>query len=284
VVCAPWLGDTWRVESPNRCRPACARRRPSAPRRYAWRVAGVGDRAGAWYTARMPNAPQLIVALDFPDAPSALALARQLAPLRPWVKVGLELLMSAGPGIVRELSALGLPVFLDGKFHDIPTPWPGRARRGGHWRAMLNVHASGGVRMMRAAREAVDGADPRPLVIAVTVLTSLSAEELRDEVGCARAPEEQAIALALRAREAGLDGVVASAWEAAGIKAACGAEFLVVTPGIRPAAAGDDQRRVATPRAAVAAGADFLVVGRPITQAVDPVGACGGVMEEMGAE
>jgi orotidine-5'-phosphate decarboxylase len=231
--------------------------------------------------------PQLIVALDYGDAFEALALAHQLAPLRPWVKVGLELLMHAGPHVVTDLRDIGLPVFLDGKFHDIPNTVGGAVTGAVLTGAnMLNVHAAGGVRMMRAACEAatvaaMTNALPRPLVIAVTVLTSLSAEELRDEVGYARPLETQVVELAQRAQEAGLDGVVASVIEAAAIKAACGPEFKVVTPGIRPADAADDQRRVATPRAAIAAGADFLVVGRPITQAPDPLAACAAIMAEI---
>lgn len=232
--------------------------------------------------------PQLIVALDYSDPALALALARQLAPLRPWMKVGLELLMYGGPQTVGNLRGLGVQVFLDGKFHDIPNTVAGAVRGATVTGAnMLNVHASGGLRMMQAAREAAEEAAAsanaeRPLVIAVTVLTSVSAEELRDEIGCARTPEEQVVALAMLAKEAGLDGVVASVWETAAIKAACGADFKVVTPGIRPAGGSvDDQRRIATPRAAVEAGADFLVVGRPITQASDPCAACEAVLAEM---
>lgn len=231
------------------------------------------------------STPQLIVALDYAEADLALALARQIAPLRPWMKVGLELLMHAGPQVVRDLRGLGLPVFLDGKFHDIPNTVAGAVRGATVTGAnIINVHASGGVRMMQAARKAAEETAseaniPRPLVIAVTVLTSLAPEELRDEVGCSRSPEEQVVALALRAKEAGLDGVVASVWETAAIKAACGSDFKVITPGIRPTqGTADDQRRVATPQAAIEAGSDFLVVGRPITQAEDPAAACAAIL------
>jgi orotidine-5'-phosphate decarboxylase len=243
----------------------------------------------AWYTGDMPRSPQLIVALDYPDAYQALDMAQQLAAQRPWVKVGLELLMAAGPQVVADLRDLGLPVFLDGKFLDIPNTVAGAVRGAVLSGAtMLNVHAMGGVRMMRAAREeadvtAITNGLPRPLVIAVTVLTSVTSEELRDEIGCARQLEQQVLQLAQRAQEAGLDGVVASPWEAQAIKAACGAGFLVVTPGVRPEGTmtSDDQRRVATPRTAAAAGADFLVVGRPITQATDPVAACAALLADI---
>lgn len=235
----------------------------------------------------MMREPQLIVALDFPDGFQALELAQQLAPLRPWMKVGLELLMQAGPHIISDIRDLGCPVFVDGKFHDIPNTVAGAitgvVTRGA---GMANVHASGGVRMMAAAREAADvaamtSALPRPLLIAVTVLTSLTEEELRDEVGMARPLAAQVVALAQYAQQAGLDGVVASPREAAAIKAACGADFIVVTPGIRPQVTNDDQRRTATPAEAVAAGSDYLVVGRPITEAPDPLAACAAVLAEM---
>ncbi|MHB9131869.1 MAG: orotidine-5'-phosphate decarboxylase [Armatimonadota bacterium] len=233
---------------------------------------------------------QLIVALDYPDATSALGMAEQLAGLRPWMKVGLELLMSAGPKIVAEIRHLGVRVFLDGKFHDIPNTVAGAVRAATYTGAnMLNVHACGGLRMMQAAHDAADEVasatgTPHPLLIAVTVLTSLSPHELQDEIGCTRPPLDQAVAMAKLAKEAGLDGVVASAHEVEAIKEACGHGFLVVTPGIRPASgAADDQRRVTTPREAIEVGADFLVVGRPITQAPDPVAACKAVLEEIEA-
>jgi len=233
------------------------------------------------------NTPQLIVALDYPDAFHALEMAQQLVPASPWMKVGLELLMHAGPQVVADLRDLGLEVFLDGKFHDIPNTVAGAMHGAVTTGArMVNVHAGGGLRMMRAAREAADTAAmtnalPRPLVIAVTVLTSLSEKELAEEVGCARKAEAQVIALARLAQEAGLDGVVASVLEAAAIKDACGDDFTVITPGIRPAQADDDQRRVATPAAAVEAGADYLVVGRPITQAEHPLAACEAILAEI---
>ncbi len=230
---------------------------------------------------------RLIVALDYSDAFEALSLAQELVPLRPWVKVGLELLMHAGPRIISDLRDLGLPVFLDGKFHDIPnTVAKAMQASAATGASMINVHASGGVRMMQAAREAADvGAMisglPRPLVIAVTVLTSLTPQEFRESTGCMCTLEEQAVAQAMLAKDAGLDGVVSSVSEVAKIKDACGNDFLTVTPGIRLAASQDDQRRVATPRAAIRAGADFLVVGRPITQAPDPYAVCAGILSEI---
>lgn len=234
------------------------------------------------------SSPQLIVALDYADHAPALALGRELAPLHLWGKVGLELLMFAGPRVVRELRAAGLRIFLDGKFHDIPNTVAGAVRGATLTGAnIINVHASGGLRMMRSARDAAaDTAAlhdiPCPLVIGVTVLTSLSPEELRDEVGCSRSAEQQVVELAKLAREAGLDGVVASVWEAAAIKQACGQDFKVITPGIRPQVGiMDDQRRVATPRFALEAGADFIVVGRPITQAADPLAAATAIMREL---
>ena len=232
--------------------------------------------------------PKLIIALDYRAAEPALALAQQLIDQQPWLKVGLELLMNSGPQLVKELRAQGFPVFLDGKFHDIPNTVAGAIRGATSTGAnMCNVHAAGGIRMMQAARDAALATAtelnlPPPLVIAVTVLTSISAEELRAEVGCNLSPEEQAIALALRAHEAGLAGVVASVWETAAIKKACGDDFLVITPGIRPnSGSEDDQRRVATPANAISAGADFLVVGRPVTQAKDPAAACREILAEM---
>lgn len=233
--------------------------------------------------------PQLIVAFDYSDPAPAVALARQLAPLHLWGKVGLELLMHAGPQVISDLHRLGMRVFLDGKFHDIPHTVAGAVRGATRTGAsIINVHASGGLRMMRAAREAADETATqlniaRPLLIAVTVLTSLSPEELLEEVGCARSAEEQVVTLAQLAREAELDGVVASVWEADAIKQACGHNFKVITPGIRPASGGasDDQRRVATPRAAREAGADFIVVGRPITMAADPLAAAKAIQHEL---
>ncbi len=220
---------------------------------------------------------RIIVALDFPDAAPALELAARLDPESCALKIGKELFVAAGPDIVKSLVARGHRVFLDLKFHDIPNTVAqacAAATRLGVW--MLTVHASGGSAMLAAARSGVDAAagtsgKAPPLVIAVTVLTSLSALDLGD-VGISDTPAGQAKRLARLAAANGLDGVVCSAVEAPTLRAATGPGFLLVTPGIRPAGSGaDDQARVVTPEAAIANGADYLVIGRPITRAPDPV-------------
>jgi orotidine-5'-phosphate decarboxylase len=224
--------------------------------------------------ARASTEPRIIVALDFADTRTALACAARLPPGRCRVKVGKELYTGAGPAIVEALHERGFDVFLDLKFHDIPNTVAGACRAAaslGCW--MLNVHASGGRAMLEAARGAIESARPRPRLIAVTVLTSLDAAQLR-ELGIADPPAVHAERLARLARAAGLDGVVASAAEAASLRACCGPGFLLVTPGIRPAGAdADDQKRVATPASAIGDGADYLVIGRPITGAPDPARA-----------
>ena len=226
--------------------------------------------------------PRIIVALDFPEAAPALALAGRLNPALCKLKVGKELFVAAGPQLVQALVEQGYEVFLDLKFHDIPTTVAQAckaAARLGVW--MLNVHASGGLAMMRAAREAIETFDPRPRLIAVTVLTSLARPDLA-AIGLDLPPEEQVMRLAHLAHEAGLDGVVCSAMEAERLRREMGPAFLLVTPGIRPAGSqGDDQRRVLTPIQALRAGADYLVVGRPITRAPDPVAALQNMRDEM---
>jgi len=229
------------------------------------------------------NSTKIIVALDFSDATSALALVERLDPELCRLKVGKELFTAAGPELVRALVARGFEVFLDLKFHDIPNTVAAACRAAaglGVW--MLNVHASGGRRMMAAAQEALVGLPPRerpgdkpvrPLLIAVTVLTSMSAEDLA-EVGVADAPADQVLRLARLTQACQLDGVVCSAQEAAMLRADLGTDFRLVTPGIRPAGAETgDQRRVMTPEEALRAGATDLVIGRPITAAVDPLAA-----------
>jgi len=230
------------------------------------------------------NDPRVIVALDYPEAESALALADRLDPSTCKLKVGKELFVSAGPQLVGRLVDRGFPVFLDLKFHDIPNTVAqacAAAARLGVW--MVNVHASGGMKMMQAAREALAGFDSPPKLIAVTVLTSMGQDDLA-QVGIGVEPQEQVIRLAGLAHEAGLDGVVCSAREAQSLRQVLGADFLLVTPGIRPAgASSDDQKRILTPSQALAAGADYLVVGRPITQAADPVAALQSINAEISA-
>lgn len=217
---------------------------------------------------------KIIVALDFADADSALALVARLDPALCRLKVGKELFTAAGPDLVRTLVARGFEVFLDLKFHDIPNTVAAACRAAaglGVW--MLNVHASGGRRMMAAALAALADLPKPPLLIAVTVLTSMSAEDL-GEVGISAAPADQVLRLARLAHACKLDGVVCSAQEAAMLRAELGAGFRLVTPGIRPAGTeAGDQRRVMTPAEALRAGATDLVIGRPVTAAADPLAA-----------
>ncbi len=220
------------------------------------------------------NEPRVIVALDYPDAKSALALAGRLSSAECKLKVGKELFTAAGPELVRTLVDRGFGVFLDLKFHDIPHTVAAACRAAselGVW--MLNVHASGGRKMMEAAKEAVEKSGNNPLLIAVTVLTSMDEAGLR-ETGVVASPAEQVRKLAMLTKQCGLDGVVCSAQEAAMLRTDLGGNFLLVTPGIRPAGSdAGDQSRIMTPTRAIQAGSDYLVVGRPITQAVDPLTA-----------
>jgi orotidine-5'-phosphate decarboxylase len=219
----------------------------------------------------MPNKP-VIVALDFPQAKPALELVARLDPAQCRVKVGKELFTAAGPQLVETLMKRGFDVFLDLKFHDIPSTVAGACKAAaslGVW--MLNVHALGGEAMLRAAREAVDSAAHKPLLIGVTILTSLGDNEMM-AVGLQGTAAENVLRLAQLAGSCGLDGVVCSAQEAQMLRMQMGAKFALVTPGIRPAGAvKDDQSRVLTPVEALRAGANYLVIGRPITQAVDPL-------------
>jgi len=220
---------------------------------------------------------RILVALDVPSASAALSLADTLRGAVGGFKIGSQLFTAAGPDIVRKMVDRGDSVFLDLKFHDIPNTVAGAIQSSadlGVW--MVNVHASGGRPMMEAARKAADERRPpgrhKPLVIAVTVLTSLDAQTLAS-VGVSASPLEQVVRLAELARASGLDGVVASPQETAAIRKACGPSFVIVTPGIRggsAAAAKDDQQRTMSPAEAVAAGSSYLVVGRPITAAPDP--------------
>ncbi len=232
--------------------------------------------------------PRVVVALDFPDAAGALALARRLAPELCGLKVGKELFTAAGPAVVETLVRSGFSVFLDLKFHDIPNTVAQACKAAaalGVW--MLDVHALGGRAMLTAAREALGSAPERPRIIAVTILTSLAAGDLR-EVGIDDAPGVAASRLARLAQATGVDGVVCSALETSSLRSQCGPAFLLVTPGIRPAfepadqhQERDDQKRTSTPRAAVEAGASYLVIGRPITRAPDPLAVLRHIHEEI---
>jgi orotidine-5'-phosphate decarboxylase len=229
------------------------------------------------------NTP-VVVALDYPSEAPALALADRLAPELCRLKVGKELFTRCGPGLVEALQRRGYEVFLDLKFHDIPNTVAGAVRAAaelGVW--MVNVHASGGRRMMEAALEALVGFDRRPLLIGVTVLTSLSDADLA-ELGYAGPAADRVLTLAALVADSGLDGVVCSALEAPELRLARGPGFRLVTPGIR--LAGDDpgdQRRVVSPAEAIARGADYLVIGRSITAAADPLAALHRVHAELAA-
>ena len=229
--------------------------------------------------ASYAGGPRIIVPLDFPDGSEALALAAQLSPEFCALKVGKEVFTAVGPALVSDLVARGFRVFLDLKYHDIPNTVASAcaaATRLGVW--MMNVHASGGSAMLAAARAAVDktaavSGRPTPLLIAVTALTSLSNADLAT-LGVAGTTEQWAMHLAKLAQAHGFDGVVCSAQEAATLRAACGTGFTLVTPGIRPEGSSvNDHARAMAPREALAAGADYLVVGRPITGADDPLAA-----------
>lgn len=219
----------------------------------------------------MSKDPRIIVPLDFPDAAQALAFADRVNPALCRLKVGKELFTVAGPQLVEALVAKGYEIFLDLKFHDIPNTVAQAIKASaklGVW--MVNVHASGGRKMMLAAHEALDADSHRPLLIAVTVLTSMDGADLA-EIGLPE-PAVQVPLLARLTLDCGLDGVVCSAQEASVLKKLCGADFKLVTPGIRLASsAADDQTRIMTPDAAIAAGSDYLVIGRPITQSADPL-------------
>ena len=227
---------------------------------------------------------KLIVALDFDSQSQALALVDQLNPTECALKVGSELYTLLGPEFVRRVIARGFQVFLDLKFHDIPTTVARACAVGaelGVW--MMNVHASGGARMMQAAKNAVDAfGATRPLLIAVTVLTSMSETEL-SAIGVSPSLNEQVLRLACLARDVGLDGVVSSALEVPAIKAICGPLFLTVTPGIRMAGvANDDQTRIITPAMALKAGSDYWVVGRPITRSTRPADVVRELLHDVG--
>ncbi len=217
---------------------------------------------------------KVIVSLDFPDGKQALDLCQKLEPASCKLKIGKELFTREGPALVEKLISSDFDIFLDLKYHDIPNTVASACRAAadlGVW--MMNVHASGGQTMMEAACEALDKTSHKPLLVAVTVLTSMSQEDL-DDLGIKNSVEDQVIMLAKLAKSSGLNGVVCSAKEASSLKAELGEEFCLVTPGIRPANTNsDDQKRIMTPLDAINAGSHYLVIGRPITKADDPLAA-----------
>ena len=231
------------------------------------------------------NDPKIIVALDFPSKNPALALADQLDPAKCRLKVGKELFTRSGPDLVKALQSRGFDIFLDLKFHDIPNTTSAAvaaAAELGVW--MVNVHASGGEKMMVACRERLESfGNDRPLLIAVTVLTSMSDEDLAG-IGITSSAEAHVSRLATLTKNSGLDGVVCSAQEAPRLKAEQGSDFQLITPGIRPLTADKgDQQRIMTPVDALKAGSDYLVIGRPITQAPDPLAALEAIHAEVAA-
>ena len=225
---------------------------------------------------------RVVVALDFAEAAEALAFAARVRPADCRLKIGLELYTLAGPSLVSSLVEYGFDVFLDLKYHDIPNTVAracAQAAQLGVW--MINVHTLGGPRMLAAAREAVDDAPRRPLLTGVTILTSHAPDELV-QIGLTHDVTAQVERLADMAQSAGLDGVVCAPTEALLLRRRFGADFKLVTPGVRPSgAAADDQRRTLTPPEAVAAGADYLVIGRPITRAVDPLAVLRSINQEL---
>jgi orotidine-5'-phosphate decarboxylase len=229
------------------------------------------------------NDPIIIIALDYSTAAPALALADRLQPSLCRLKVGKELFTAAGPTVLEKLMRRGFEIFLDLKFHDIPNTTAQACKAAaelGVW--MVNVHALGGRKMLAAAADAIANTGKPPKLIAVTMLTSMAQEDLAD-IGIVETPAQMVLRLATLTRDCGLDGVVCSAQEAALLRKHCGAEFILVTPGIRPAQASlDDQSRVMTPQAALQAGSSYLVIGRPITQAADPLQALLNINKEIG--
>lgn len=226
---------------------------------------------------------RIVVAMDFDNADQCLAMAKRLSPHDCRLKVGKELFTACGPKIVEQLMGLGFEIFLDLKFHDIPNTTSKAVKAAaelGVW--MVNVHASGGERMMVAAREILERRSGKsPLLIAVTVLTSMDASDLSG-VGIAGSLEEQVMKLARLTHICGLDGIVCSAQEAALMRAQFGNDFCLVTPGIRlDTSPADDQRRTLTPSAAIAAGSSYLVIGRPITQSTNPAETCQSIIQTL---
>ena len=235
----------------------------------------------------------LIVALDFDSPSSAVKFAKQVADLVGLFKIGSQLFTAAGPAVVKEIAALGPGIFLDLKFHDIPNTVAGAVLASAAMNGvqLVNIHALGGSAMMKAAAQAISAGVPlgtdRPRLLAVTILTSMDQKAIR-EVGIGGSAKRRVPELAKLAKSSGVDGVVASVEEAKAIRKACGRDFLIVTPGVRPKeipakAKNDDQARTATPAEAIRAGADYIVVGRPILAAADPRSAAQAIVDEIAA-
>jgi orotidine-5'-phosphate decarboxylase len=255
---------------PERLNPTFGAARTSGPSRP--------PQIDALYEARK----RLIVALDVPDAASAIAMVARLEDRCQWFKVGLELFVAAGPAVLDSLLESGHSVFLDLKFNDIPNTVAGAVRSAAALGVqMVNVHANGGPAMLAAARAALDGITNPPELLAVTVLTSMDAAQI-SAIGLKRSPAEQVELLARMSLSAGIHGFVCSPEEVASLRVLAGPDGVLVTPGIRPAGAETgDQKRIATPAEALRQGASYLVVGRPITQAPDPAEAAEAVLKEM---
>ena len=230
----------------------------------------------------MTTTSPVIVALDYSDLAAVEAIAEQLDPRHCRLKVGKELFTRCGPAVVRSLQDKGFDIFLDLKFHDIPNTVAGAVKAAadlGVW--MVNVHASGGARMMTAAKEALANYRAAPSLIAVTVLTSMERQDLHD-IGLNCDPIEQVVRLAQLTKRCGLDGVVCSAQETQVLRTQLGKDFQLVTPGIRPASAEQgDQRRIAPPRSAMESGSSYLVIGRPVTQHTRPLQALAAINDEV---
>lgn len=226
----------------------------------------------------------IVVALDYDNAADAIALADRLNPSECRLKVGKELFTSSGPAVVEQLMKRDFEVFLDLKFHDIPNTCAKAVKAAaelGVW--MVNVHASGGQRMMEAARNELEKYSSPPLLIGVTVLTSMDEQDLVG-LGIDATPQQQVLKLAKLAQQSGMDGVVCSAQEAQSLREQSGGDFCLVTPGIRPAgSAANDQRRIVTPVQALQWGSSYLVIGRPITQAQAPAEACAAILKDISA-
>jgi orotidine-5'-phosphate decarboxylase len=222
--------------------------------------------------------PKIIIALDYSDEKSALAMVKQLSPELCRIKIGKELFVSTGPALVEKVANMGFDIFLDLKFHDIPNTVAGACRAAanlGVW--MVNVHASGGIKMMQAASESIANSSHKPLLIAVTILTSLDEDALQ-EIGYHRDAQQQVLHLAKMSQDSGLDGVVCSPLEAQSIRAETSSlentnkDFILVTPGVRPKGSNsNDQSRIMTPKQALEAGSNYLVIGRPITASENPL-------------